>query len=216
VEPIATKEGSAASPAVSHEARGSAPESLRAVLRPAVGRDELDDAMHAGGWRLVNVIDAMPGRPSQLIFAADRGAAYVHVIDELQLGVTYLSVSCSPGADTTASEVLAALREALPCHPPDAHEELLADLDGGSVEALRLGLALLVLQAPEAPDGEDVLRRALSHRAMPVRAAALCACAYAARPSLLPALLAMQTGDDDPELRRAASQVIDAFYGGAP
>lgn len=203
---------------------GSHPEDLaRAVLTATVTRDDVDDAMIGAGFRLVNVIDALPGRPGQLLFARDAGASYVYVIDDMRLGVTYLAATRRPEARAQGApapaRVLDELRQSLACHESAAHDELLAPLeDGAQTEALvddqrlGLGLALLVLTDPEAETAETKLRAALKHLSPRVRAAALTAITYAPKPGLLPALLAMQTSDPDASLREAAARVLESLF----
>jgi len=205
----------------------------RAVLSGSVTRDDLDDAFVEGGWRLVNVVDALPGRPSQLLFARDAGASYVYVVDDMRLGVTYLVANRPEGAEAMAgpdpASVIAELSEALPCVDAGARHELLGALDGSEApdrtsggrapvpaeDAIRLGLALLVLLEPEAEDAESTLRAALKHPSPGVRAAALTAVTYAPKTTLLPSVLAMQTSDDEPGLREAAARVLESIYTGA-
>lgn len=182
-------------------------------------RDDLDDAMVGAGFRLVNVIDALPGRPGQLLFARDAGASYVYVIDDMRLGVTYLAATRRPEARAqgapSPSQVLDELRPSLPCHETSAHVELLASLHeakGGDEEALGLGLALLVLTDPDAEGAEAKLREALKHRSPRVRAAALTAVTYAPKSGLFPSLLAMQTSDPDPSLKEAAARVLESLF----
>lgn len=199
----------------------SDPEDLaRAVLTSTVTRDDVDDAMVGAGFRLVNVVDALPGRPGQLLFARDAGASYVYVIDDLRLGVTYLAATRRPeareqGAPAPAG-VIEELRGALPCHEPSEHRALLASLDAdaprGDDEAIGLGLALLVLTDPQSDGAEDRLRAALKHRSPRVRAAALTAVTYAPEPALVPSLLAMQTSDPDPSLKEAAARVLQSLF----
>ena len=193
------------------------------MLTDAVTRDDVDDAMVGAGFRLVNVIDALPGRPSQLLFARDAGASYVYVIDDLRLGVTYLAATRGAEAREqgarSPSDVLAEITRTLPCHQPSAHRELLASLDDGGASddderMLGLGLALLVLTDPDAEEAATKICAALSHPSSRVRAAALTAVTYAPKAELAPSLLAMQTSDPDPSLREAAARVLESLFSG--
>lgn len=168
---------------------------MRAVLHADVDRDAIDDAAARLGWQLVNIIPAAERRPAQIIFAAPEG--YVHLIDDERLEVRYLQ---APGPLDVGDE--------LRCYEDDDHQRLCAD--EGDVDAMKLGLALLVLHAA-GPDAARValLGRALVSEHESVRAAAFTAVTYAPWPALRPHLELMRDCDPNPVLQRGAAQWLE-------
>lgn len=87
----------------------------RVVLPASVSRDEVDDALAALGWLLVNIVPASDRHPAQLVcLTADR-AHEIHVLDDPRVGaativikgeapasVTHAIVARFPGAEVTA------------------------------------------------------------------------------------------------------------------
>lgn len=183
----------------------------RAVLAGGVGRDGVDDAFGALGYRLVNVIPMGPGRPSQLVFARNP-EDYVHVVDDRQLGLTYLAVQGSrPEAMKqelaqelsfdTAETAQALLERATADTPP-------------TVEARVRALAVLVLLRPAAAELTDHVVAALQHDDPRMRAAGLAAAAYAPRGELRAVVARVCEVDPVPSLREVAARVMAGVFGG--
>jgi len=176
--------------------------SARAVLSDAVDRDQLDDAFAQGTWRLINVIEAGPGHPAQLIFARD-AHHHVHVVDDQQLGLTYLAAQGEDG-----QEAIAELSDSLPCYSSASAR---ADLANATPPARARALGALVLLEPEAPDLESMIIEALRDPSVTLRVAGLTAAAYAPRPVFRDHVTALRDADPEPKLREAAERVIAAL-----
>lgn len=190
----------------------TSPGQTRAVLARTVDRDGVDDAFSALGYRLVNVIPIGPGRPSQLVFARNPND-YVHVVDDRQLGLTYLAVQGSR-PDAMKDELERRLSF-------DSVEEAQTVLERArtetppAVEALVRGLAVLVLLQPDAPTFTEHVMGALRHDDPRLRAAGLAAAAYAPREELRAMVVTVRDADPEPSLRDAAARVTAGVFGGA-
>lgn len=177
----------------------------RAVLSEAASRDGVDDAFFRLGYRLLNVIDVASGRPAQLVFAREADD-YVHVVDDGQLGLTYLAIR---GAG--AEQARAALERSLPCESAEAARR---DLVEGALEARARALAVLVLLEPDAADMTELIEAALRDEHVRMRAIGLTAAAYAPCTPLQGVVVAIRDNDREPRLREMAARVVASAFAG--
>jgi hypothetical protein len=54
---------------------------IRVELQAGATRDAVDDAAHALGLALVNIVPAAPGRPAQLVFVSPDRRVGVHLVE---------------------------------------------------------------------------------------------------------------------------------------
>jgi hypothetical protein len=183
----------------------SLPAMARRVLREGVGRDAVDEAVLARGLALVNVLPEGPGRPSQAIYATPGGGTFVHLVEDLRLGVAYLSIT-----GDAAAALDARLAMALAVEEPGAHLPLLGE--PLSAAGARRGLALLVIGGTGSDDeGVAAVERALASHDPDVRFAALVVTSYAQWERLLPLVDRIVADDVVPALRVAAVNVAAAM-----
>ena len=185
----------------------------RAVLRAGVSRDQIDDALHRGGWHLSNVVPAAESQPAQLIFMTTDGGRLLYLVDDARLGLAYVAAS---GAEPEA--VLAALADDLGGFDLASAKDVDDRLSAAIVDlpALARAVAVLALTGdPSTAGSVAALTHCLRHADERVRAVALNAVAYAPWPALGGVLAELASGDPAPALRAAAGQVC-ALLGSAP
>ena len=172
-------------------------------MRESVTRDDIDDAMHRCGWQLTNVVPPTGHHPGQLMFAAAQPETVLYLVQDLRLGVIYVAAM-----GQSAAALLDQVRFELPCEDADTWRELTADPQ--RLEPYRRGLAILALASPGASQaGVECFTAALNHPEPNVRTLALTAASYAPWPELRPALEQVRDQDAQPELSRAAAQLLE-------
>jgi hypothetical protein len=183
------------------------------VLRASVSRDQIDDALHRGGWHLSNVVPAAERQPAQMMFMSGDGARLLHLVDDSRLGLAYVAAS---GAAPEAA--IAALAEDLDGFETTSGEQLASLLAsaGADLAALARAVGVLALTAdPSSAGALQAFESCLRHPDERVRALALNAVAYAPWPGLVETIADLARSDPSPPLRAAAGQWCALLGGGS-
>jgi hypothetical protein len=179
----------------------------RVALAESVTRDDVDDAMHALGWQLTNVVPPTAERPGQLVFASRDAQTVLCMVDDVRLGVTYFVAN---GVDVAGE--LAAVAERFACEGLDAVGELVTDMSNLYRFRRGIGLMALLLTEPD-PACVDLFERAFAHGDARVRALALTAASYVTWDEMQPLLAQVCEDDPSPAIREAAGRLLAARAG---
>jgi hypothetical protein len=78
------------------------------VFSDSTTPDDIDDAAHAGGWVLLNILPATEQHPAQRIFMAPDRESFIHIVEDARLGPPYAVVQ-GAGAERWEADVRARL-----------------------------------------------------------------------------------------------------------
>ncbi|MCC7540804.1 MAG: hypothetical protein IT379_31595 [Deltaproteobacteria bacterium] len=85
------------------------PDLVRVALHPETSRDDVDDAMCARGWLLVQIVTGTSEHPAQSIFLTKDRHSLLYYVEDAVIDAAYFVVR-GPRLDDVAAEIRASVR----------------------------------------------------------------------------------------------------------
>jgi|tagenome__1003787_1003787.scaffolds.fasta_scaffold20816554_1 hypothetical protein len=181
---------------------------LRAVLRPEVTRDAVEDTAWTLDWNIESYENPDPTTVYELVWTDDTGRAEIHYLEDPISGASYLTVR---GEEASARKVREDILRELPTvAPADARRMFHA---AASRDDRLRSVYFTALSSDDTVDEKvvDLMRRAAEDLDSGVRTAVLVATGHLGWAPLRAIAEQLRDGDNDADVRRNAEVLLQGL-----